>query len=219
MVAQSRTFARPKLHQMTVTTINAHELAFTKAPGGLLPAIIQDADTRVVLMQGWMNRAALDRTITGGKVTFFSRSKDRLWTKGETSGNYLHLVSVTADCDKDSILIQARPDGPTCHTGTDTCWGQANQGEFLNHLERTIQDRRDNPSEKSYTSSLLARGINKVAQKVGEEAVELVIEAKDDDRDLFLGEAADLMYHYIVLLAAKGYSLEDVREVLRTRHS
>lgn len=204
---------------MTVTTINAHELAFVKAPGLLLPAIVQDADTRVVLMQGWMSRAALDRTLTSGKVTFFSRSKDRLWTKGESSGNFLHLVSVTADCDKDSLLIQARPDGPTCHTGADTCWKQTNEGDFLDQLERTIQDRRDKPSEKSYTSSLLARGINKVAQKVGEEAVELVIEAKDDDRNLFLGEAADLMYHYIVLLAAKGYSLEDVREVLRSRHS
>lgn len=197
---------------------NANELNFDKAPNSLLPAIIQDADTRVVLMQGYMNREALDKTLESKLVTFFSRSKQRLWTKGETSKNYLHLVSAAVDCDKDSILIQARPNGPTCHTGDDTCWGDKNQGEFLDHLERTIQHRRDNPSEKSYTSQLLARGINKVAQKVGEEAVELVIEAKDDDRDLFLGEAADLMYHYIVLLAAKGYSLEDVREVLRARH-
>ena len=204
---------------MKVTTINAHELAFTKHPGGLLPAIVQDAVTCKVLMQGWMNREALDRTLTSGRVTFFSRSKQRLWTKGETSKNYLHLVSVTADCDKDSLLIQANPDGPTCHTGADTCWGETNQGDFIDHLERTIQDRRDNPSEKSYTSSLLTRGINKVAQKVGEEAVELVIEAKDDSKDLFLGEAADLMYHYLVLLAAKGYTLEEVREVLRSRHS
>lgn len=204
---------------MTVSTINAHELDFNKSDDLLIPAIVQDADTRVVLMQGWMNRAALDRTLTSGKVTFFSRSKGRLWTKGETSQNYLHLVSVTADCDKDSLLVRARPDGPTCHTGSDTCWGQTNEGEFLDHLERTIQERRDNPSEKSYTSSLLARGINKVAQKVGEEAVELVIEAKDNDKDLFLGEAADLMYHYLVLLAAKGYTLEEVREVLRSRHS
>lgn len=203
---------------MTVSTINAHELDFNKSDDLLIPAIVQDADTRAVLMQGWMNRAALDRTLTSGKVTFFSRSKGRLWTKGETSQNYLHLVSVTADCDKDSLLVRARPDGPTCHTGSDTCWGQTNEGEFLDHLERTIQERRDNPSEKSYTSSLLARGINKVAQKVGEEAVELVIEAKDNDKDLFLGEAADLMYHYLVLLAAKGYTLEEVREVLRSRH-
>ena len=198
--------------------MNLDELAFEKAADGLLPAIIQDADTRVVLMQGWVNRAALEKTLETNLVTFFSRSKQRLWTKGETSRDYLHFVSAAADCDQDSILIQARPAGPTCHTGADTCWGETNRGEFLDHLERTIQHRRDEPSEKSYTSQLLARGINKVAQKVGEEAVELVIEAKDDDRDLFLGEAADLMYHYIVLLAAKGYSLEDVREVLRSRH-
>lgn len=203
---------------MTVSPDNIDQLAFAKSPDGLLPAIVQDADTHVVLMQGYMNREALDKTLETAKVTFFSRSKQRLWTKGESSKNHLHLVSISADCDQDSLLVQARPDGPTCHTGTDTCWGEANQGEFLEHLERTIQHRRDNPSEKSYTSQLLARGINKVAQKVGEEAVELVIEAKDDDRDLFLGEAADLMYHYIVLLAAKGYSLEDVREVLRSRH-
>jgi len=203
---------------MLVSPNKVAELNFAKNSDGLLPAIVQDATTRVVLMQGYMNQEAVDKSLATGKVTFFSRSKQRLWTKGETSENYLHLVSISADCDKDSLLIQARPDGPTCHTGSDTCWGEANQGEFLDHLERTIQHRRDSPSEKSYTSQLLARGINKVAQKVGEEAVELVIEAKDDDRDLFLGEAADLMYHYIVLLAAKGYSLEDVREVLRSRH-
>ena len=203
---------------MLVSPKKVAELNFTKYPDGLLPAIVQDASTRVVLMQGYMNQEAVDKTLATNKVTFFSRSKQRLWTKGETSENYLHLVSISADCDKDSLLIQARPDGPTCHTGSDTCWGEANQGEFLDHLERTIQHRRDSPSAKSYTSQLLARGINKVAQKVGEEAVELVIEAKDNDRDLFLGEAADLMYHYIVLLAAKGYSLEDVREVLRSRH-
>lgn len=203
---------------MTVSPDNLDQLAFAKSPDGLLPAIVQDAATRVVLMQGYMNREALDKTLATGKVTFFSRSKQRLWTKGESSENYLHLVGIAADCDRDSLLIQARPDGPTCHTGDDTCWSETNQGEFLDHLERTIQHRRDHPSEQSYTSQLLARGINKVAQKVGEEAVELVIEAKDNDRDLFLGEAADLMYHYIVLLAAKGYSLEDVREVLRSRH-
>ncbi|MEL7159712.1 MAG: bifunctional phosphoribosyl-AMP cyclohydrolase/phosphoribosyl-ATP diphosphatase HisIE [Bacteroidota bacterium] len=199
--------------------LDLDRLNFAKAPDGLLPAIVQDARTHVVLMQGFVNRAAVEKTLESGLVTFYSRSKERLWTKGETSRNYLHLVSAHPDCDNDSLLIFARPNGPTCHTGDDTCWGQANRGDFLNHLERTIQDRRDNPSEKSYTSKLLARGINKVAQKVGEEAVELVIEAKDDDRDLFLGEAADLMYHYLVLLAAKGYSLEEVREVLRSRHS
>lgn len=198
--------------------LSPDQLAFAKAPDGLLPAIVQDARTRAVLMQGYMNRAALDETLKSGRVTFFSRSKQRLWTKGETSGNVLRLVSVHPDCDQDSLLVLAEPKGPTCHTGADTCWGQDNHGDFLDHLERTIQHRRDNPNEKSYTSTLLARGINKVAQKVGEEAVELVIEAKDDDRDLFLGEAADLMYHYLVLLAAKGYTLEEVREVLRGRH-
>ena len=195
------------------------QLAFDKSPDGLLPAIVQDATTRVVLMQGYMNREAVEKTLDSGLVTFYSRSKERLWTKGETSRNYLHYISMVPDCDHDSLLVQARPNGPTCHTGADTCWGDVNQGKFLDHLERTIQDRRDNPSEKSYTTSLLQRGINKVAQKVGEEAVELVIEAKDDDKDLFLGEAADLMYHYLVLLAAKGYTLEEVREVLRSRHS
>lgn len=194
------------------------KLNFDKSKDGLIPAIVQDSTTRVVLMQGYMNKEAVQKTIDSGLVTFYSRSKKRLWTKGETSRNYLHYVSMAPDCDQDSLLVQAKPNGPACHTGDDTCWGDQNTGEFLDHLERTIQNRRDNPSEKSYTSQLLARGINKVAQKVGEEAVELVIEAKDDDRDLFLGEAADLMYHYIVLLAAKGYSLEDVREVLRTRH-
>ena len=151
-------------------------------------------------------------------MTFYSRSKKRLWTKGESSQNYLGLVSISPDCDGDSLLIKAHPEGPACHTGADTCWDETNQGDFIDHLERTIQNRRDEPNENSYTSQLLARGINKVAQKVGEEAVELVIEAKDDDRDLFLGEAADLMYHYLVLLAAKGYTLENVREVLRKRH-
>ncbi len=194
------------------------ELAFDKSADGLLPAIVQDATTHVVLMQGYVNREAIEKTLDSGLVTFYSRSKERLWTKGETSRNYLHYVSMAPDCDGDSLLIQANPNGPTCHTGDDTCWGDTNRGDFLNHLERTIQNRRDNPSENSYTSQLLGRGINKVAQKVGEEAVELVIEAKDDDRDLFLGEAADLMYHYIVLLAAKGYCLEDVRAVLRERH-
>ena len=202
---------------MKITKDTIENIVF---PGenGLLPAIVQDNTTRVVLMQGYMNREALLHTLTTGKVTFFSRSKQRLWTKGETSGNFLTLVSVAADCDRDSLLIQATPAGPVCHTGTDTCWGQANVGNFIDHLERTIQDRRDHPQEGSYTTSLLARGINKVAQKVGEEAVELVIEAKDDDKNLFLNEAADLMYHYLVLLAAKGYTLDEVRAVLRERH-
>ena len=203
---------------MQVTTSHTAELKFNKSPDGLLPAIVQDARTRVVLMQGYMNPAALTQTLTTGRVTFYSRSKQRLWTKGEISGNVLKLVRIDADCDLDSLLIQAHPTGPVCHTGADTCWDHPNRGDFLDHLERTIQDRRDNPSESSYTTSLLQRGINKVAQKVGEEAVELVIEAKDDDKDLFLGEAADLMYHYLVLLAAKGYTLDEVRDVLRSRH-
>lgn len=203
---------------MKITQENLTEIDFAKGEG-LVPAIIQDAVTREVLMQGYMNQEALQTTFEKEIVTFFSRSKNRLWTKGESSGNYLRLVTVRADCDRDSLLITVNPVGPACHTGTDTCWGQENRGDFLQHLERTIQQRRDNPSEGSYTSQLLARGINKVAQKVGEEAIELVIEAKDDDKDLFLNEAADLMYHYLVLLAAKGYTLEEVKEVLRGRHA
>ena len=202
---------------MQIEKNNIAEVAFPET-NGLLPAIVQDSSTRVVLMQGYMNAEALLQTFESGKVTFYSRSKQRLWTKGESSGNVLQLVRVDADCDRDSLLIQAIPTGPVCHTGADTCWDEVNRGEFLDHLERTIQDRRDNPSEGSYTTSLLRRGINKVAQKVGEEAVELVIEAKDDDKELFLNEAADLMYHYLVLLAAKGYTLEEVRGVLRERH-
>jgi phosphoribosyl-ATP pyrophosphohydrolase/phosphoribosyl-AMP cyclohydrolase len=204
---------------MQVTTTNLEALNFNISITGLLPAIIQDARSRTVLMQGYMNAEALRQTLTSGRVTFYSRSKQRLWTKGETSGNYLELVRVDADCDRDSLLIQAHPSGPVCHTGSATCWGLPNRGDFLDHLERTIHDRRDNPSEGSYTTSLLQRGINKVAQKVGEEAVELVIEAKDGNKDLFLGEAADLMYHYLVLLAAKGYTLEEVKAVLRQRHN
>ena len=202
---------------MQIEKNNIAEVAFPEN-NGLIPAIVQDNTTRVVLMQGYMNAEALLHTFESGKVTFYSRSKNRLWTKGESSGNVLQLVRVDADCDRDSLLIRAIPTGPVCHTGADTCWDEVNRGDFLDHLERTIQDRRDNPSEGSYTTSLLRRGINKVAQKVGEEAVELVIEAKDDDKGLFLNEAADLMYHYLVLLAAKGYTLEEVRDVLRERH-
>ena len=191
---------------------------FTKG-NGLLPAIVQDANTQRVLMLGYLNADALAQTRSTGCVTFFSRSKNRLWTKGETSGNFLEVVDLKLDCDRDTFLIKVNPVGPVCHTGSDTCFEEVNQSEhFLHHLERVIQQRRDEPSEKSYTTSLFQKGINKVAQKVGEEAVELVIEAKDDDRELFLGEAADLMYHYLVLLAAKGYALEDVLDVLRHRH-
>ena len=190
---------------------------------GLAAAIIQDATTRQVLMLGYMNAESLNKTLAEGHVTFFSRSKNRLWTKGETSGNFLKLVSIKSDCDGDALLIRAEPIGPTCHTGAATCWQEENnlQGtDFLLHLQNIIQKRKaEDPSvSKSYTNSLFQKGINKIAQKVGEEAVELVIEAKDNDRDLFLGEAADLMFHYLVLLAAKDFSLEDVLEVVRKRH-
>lgn len=186
---------------------------------GLIPAIIQDADTRVVLMMGYMNRESLDQTLKAGKVCFFSRSRQKLWTKGEESGHFLHLVDLKADCDRDTLLVKVRPVGPTCHTGADTCWNEENtDADFLFFLQRFLQKRKNDSPEESYTARLISRGINKVAQKVGEEAVELVIEAKDDEEELFLNEAADLMYHYIVLLSAKGYGLEDVIEVLKKRH-
>ena len=187
---------------------------------GLIPAIVQDAMTGKVLMQGFMNAEALVKTQETGMVTFFSRSKDRLWTKGETSGNFMELVSVAADCDGDSILIKANPRGPVCHTGADTCWDEENTSKtgFIDQLRAIIKDRKNNPSDQSYTASLFAKGINKIAQKVGEEAVEIVIEAKDDNKELFLGEAADLLFHYLVLLEAKGYELDEVMEVLIQRH-
>lgn len=186
---------------------------------GLIPAIVQDANTGVVLMQAYMNRESLEETLKSGKVCFFSRSRQKLWTKGEESGNFLSLKTILADCDNDSLLVKAVPAGPTCHTGTDTCWGEVNrETDFLFFLQRYLQKRKDDSPEISYTARLIQKGINKVAQKVGEEAVELVIEAKDDNEDLFLNEAADLMYHYIVLLIAKGYGLEDVIKVLEGRH-
>lgn len=186
---------------------------------GLIPAIVQDANTGMVLMQAYMNRESLEETLKSGKVCFFSRSRQKLWTKGEESGNFLHLKTILADCDNDSLLVKAVPAGPTCHTGTDTCWGEVNrEADFLFFLQRYLQKRKEDSPEVSYTARLIQRGINKVAQKVGEEAVELVIEAKDDNEDLFLNEAADLMYHYIVLLIAKGYGLEDVIKVLEGRH-
>lgn len=194
------------------------ELDFEKG-NGLLPAIVQDAATRTVLMLAYMNEEALNETLRTKKVTFYSRSKKRLWTKGETSGNFLYLVEVKVDCDGDTLLITANPAGPACHTGSDTCFNEVNEpANFLPELEKVIRDRRENPSEKSYTASLFNKGMNKIAQKVGEEAVELIIEAKDDNEDLFLNEAADLMYHYLVLLTAKGYALRDVEEVLIERH-
>ena len=186
---------------------------------GLVPAIVQDYATEKVLMLGYLNREALDKTLEEGIVTFYSRSKNRLWTKGETSNNFLHLVSIAVDCDQDTLLIKARPDGPTCHTGADTCWNESNKSiDFLRQLENVIRQRRDQPDESSYTASLFKRGINKIAQKVGEEAVDLVIEAKDDNADLFLNEAADLLFHYLILLSAKGYELGDVVKILEGRH-
>ena len=198
-------------------------LDFSKSADGLLPVIIQDAETRQVLMLGYMNTEALEKTLADGVITFFSRSKQRLWTKGETSSNFLNVVDIKADCDKDTLLIKAKPDGPTCHTGSDTCWDEKNDfvgTDFLTYLESVIHTRKaEDPSvSKSYTNSLFQKGINKIAQKVGEEAVEIVIEAKDDNRDLFLGEAADLMFHYLVLLAAKDIKLDDVLTVLKRRH-
>jgi phosphoribosyl-ATP pyrophosphohydrolase/phosphoribosyl-AMP cyclohydrolase len=187
---------------------------------GLVPAIVQDAISGKVLMQGYMNEAALAKTLEIGKVTFYSRSKERLWTKGETSGNFMELVSMSGDCDGDSILVKANPLGPVCHTGSDTCFDEVNASKtgFIDQLRAIIKDRKNNPSDKSYTTSLFAKGINKIAQKVGEEAVEIVIEAKDDNKDLFLGEAADLMFHYLILLEAKGYELDEVMDVLIARH-
>ncbi|SJZ50259.1 phosphoribosyl-ATP pyrophosphatase /phosphoribosyl-AMP cyclohydrolase [Chitinophaga eiseniae] len=195
------------------------QIDFEKSADGLVPAIIQDAATGKVLMLGYMNREALDKTLADNKVTFYSRSKKRLWTKGEESGNFLLLQDLMVDCDSDTILIKANPVGPVCHTGADTCWNEVNNSnDFLARLESIITDRKNNPSDKSYTSQLFARGINKVAQKVGEEAVEVVIEAKDDNDELFLNESADLLYHYLVLLQAKGFTLADVIKVLKERH-
>lgn len=185
---------------------------------GLVPAIIQDAKSKDVLMLGYMDKDALTQTVESKVVTFWSRSKQRLWVKGETSGNFLGLVSVKVDCDQDALLIEATPKGPVCHTGTYSCFGDQNGSElFLLSLQETIIDRKMNESDESYTSSLFKKGLNKIAQKVGEEATELIIEAKDNNDDLFLNEAADLMYHYLVLLSAKDKKLEDVIQVLKSR--
>jgi phosphoribosyl-ATP pyrophosphohydrolase/phosphoribosyl-AMP cyclohydrolase len=193
---------------------------FSKSAHGLIPVIIQDSETKAVLMLGYMNEEAFAKTLATQKVTFYSRSKQRLWTKGEESGNFLNLVSIKNDCDNDTLLIQVRPVGPTCHNGTDTCWAEVNQPHygFISTLEQTIKTRRENAdAEKSYVASLFEKGINKIAQKVGEEAVEVVIEAKDDNDDLFLSESADLLFHYLILLQAKGYQMNDVIEVLKKR--
>ncbi|MHB1921455.1 MAG: bifunctional phosphoribosyl-AMP cyclohydrolase/phosphoribosyl-ATP diphosphatase HisIE [Chitinophagaceae bacterium] len=195
------------------------EINFSKSGNGLVPVVVQDHITHKVLMLGYMNEEAFQKTREEGRVTFFSRSKDRLWTKGEESGHSLMVEEIRLDCDQDTLLIKARPLGPVCHTGADTCFDEINiTDNFLVHLENIIVGRKQRPREDSYTTKLFAKGINKIAQKVGEEAVELVIEAKDDNEELFLNEAADLLFHYIILLVAKGYVLEDVVEVLKGRH-
>lgn len=196
------------------------KIDFDKNKDGLVPAIIQDATTKNVLMLGYLNQEAYDKTVETKKVTFFSRSKQRLWTKGEESGNFLNLVSIKNDCDNDSLLIKVNPVGPTCHTGTDTCWNEENDSSFgfISKLEKTIEQRRtSSDGTKSYVASLFEKGINKLAQKVGEEAVEVVIEAKDDNDDLFLNESADLLFHYLMLLQAKGFTLKDIEKVLKGR--
>lgn len=192
---------------------------FTKNSDGLLPAIIQDINTKNVLMLGYMNAEALQETLRTRKVTFYSRSKQRLWTKGEESGHFLNYVNHQLDCDQDAILIDVIPSGPVCHKGTDTCWGNENKQEFgfITELEETISNRRNSENTDSYVKSLFDKGINKIAQKVGEEAVEVVIEAKDENEELFLNESADLLFHYLILLNAKGYELNDVVNLLKSR--
>ena len=201
------------------TLTNTNQVDFGKNDG-LVPVVVQDAQSLKVLMLGYMNREALEKTLASEKVTFFSRSKQRLWTKGETSGHFLLAREVLIDCDKDTILVKAVPQGPTCHLGDDTCFNEQNESNthFLDYLTEVIRQRRQGDPEQSYTAALFQKGINKVAQKVGEEAVELVIEAKDDDKERFLSEGADLLFHYLLLLEAKGHSLQEVIEVLEARH-
>ena len=208
------------LNLVKLCVTNIMKVNFNKTPDNLIPAIIQDNETKNVLMLGYMNQEALDQTLATKKVTFFSRSKNRLWTKGEESGNFLELISIKEDCDNDTLLVKVKPVGPTCHTGLDTCWQEVNNQEFgfLSKLENTITTRKATAdAEKSYVASLFTKGINKIAQKVGEEAIEVVIEAKDNNDDLFLSESADLLFHYLILLQAKGFELNDVVEVLKNR--
>ena len=195
------------------------ELNFSKNKDGLIPVIIQDSITKTVLMLGYMNDEAVRKTKKTGNVTFYSRTKKRLWTKGEESGNFLRLVNMKVDCDNDTILIYVKPEGPTCHLGTDSCWGEKNLSKFgfLSQLEEIIAERKKDYKKNSYVASLFREGINKIAQKVGEEATETIIEAKDENNQLFLNESADLLFHYLILLQAKGFRLSDVEKVLLTR--
>lgn len=196
------------------------KIDFKKYSDGLAPAVIQDFKTHKVLMLGFMDEASLSKTMSEGKVTFFSRTKKRLWTKGEESGNHLLVKEILSDCDNDTLLIKAEPTGPVCHTGADTCWSERNHSDnFLFYLEDIIRLRKAGSDDTSYVKQLFKKGINKIAQKVGEEAVEMVIEAKDNNDELFLGEAADLLFHYLLLLNAKGHNLQDVINVLTRRHS
>lgn len=196
------------------------KIDFKKYADGLVPAVVQDFQTHKVLMLGFMNEEAVVKTMELQKVTFFSRSKQRLWTKGEESGHFLHLKSISVDCDNDSLLIQAIPEGPTCHTGADTCWNEKNHADhFLTYLEQIIELRKKGNPEGSYVAKMFAKGLNKIAQKVGEEAVEMVIEAKDNNTDLFLNESADLLFHYLLLLNAKGHNLAEVLQILQSRHA
>jgi len=196
------------------------KIDFEKSGDGLVPAIVQDVATQKVLMLGYMNRKAFEQTRSSGRVTFFSRSRGTLWTKGETSGNFLNVKEILLDCDADTILIKVEPVGPVCHTGTDTCFNETNENEdFLFELEKVIGDRKTDPTEQSYTSRLFGRGLNKIVQKFGEEAVELIIEAKDDNLDLFKAEAADVLYHFLVLLRAKDVEFRAVLQTLKDRRS
>ena len=193
---------------------------FAKYTDGLVPAVIQDFNTHKVLMLGFMNAEAFNQTSATGRVTFYSRSKLRLWTKGEESGNFLEVRSIAVDCDNDTLLIKVHPLGPTCHTGADTCWNESNHPDnFLEYLEEIIQLRKQADAEESYVAKMFSKGLNKIAQKVGEEAIEMVIEAKDDNKELFLNESADLLFHYLLLLNAKGHNLAEVLAILKKRHS
>jgi len=206
---------------LCVIQTNNMNVNFDKSPDGLVPAVIQDNDTNKVLMLGYMNREALEKTQKEGRVTFFSRSKQRLWTKGETSGNFLNVVSISSDCDDDSLLIKVNPVGPVCHTGADTCWDEENKKDdimFLKHLQDFIDKRKEQMPEGSYTTSLFTKGIRKITQKVGEEAVETIIGAMANDDENFIYEGADLLYHLIVLLTYKGYRIEDLARELAKRH-